>query len=160
MRFVNNIMQDAALRLKEIRGSKGVSQSKFARYLEISLRSYQYYENGTRPLPIDVLRRLAEAGMNIHWLLTGEGERDVPAQEEVEQLKAMVEYWQANYQMAETALKIVRQRITETYGKESADGAFEDLMPSPQLEVMFPHPAGKVHDAGAVSEEEKKQEKG
>ena len=160
MRNINNIVHDTALRLKEIRETKGVSQSEFAKSLGVSLRSYQYYENGTRPLPIDVLRRLAETGMKIQWLLTGKGERDVPAQEQVEQLKAMVEYWKANYMLAEAGIKLARTQVKEKYGEDSAAQIFDELMPSPQVEVMFPHPAGKVHDAGAVAEEEKKQEKG
>lgn len=98
--------------------------------------------------------------INIHWLLTGKGDMLLKERNEVEEQKLLAEYWQTNHRLIEMALKIAYQRVVDDLGQERAEKIFKEVIPSPQVEVMFPHPAGKVHDAGAVAEEEKKQEKG
>ena len=70
-------------RLRAVReqafGRRG--RAAFARALGLSPSTYIYYEKGRVPPP-DVLARAAEvAGVRLQWLVTGEGQRDVPARE-------------------------------------------------------------------------------
>ena len=134
-------MHDPALRLKRIRGQRGLSQYKFARSLKVSLRSYQYYESGARPLPVELLHRLAELGINVHWIVTGDGARNLPPQEEIEKIKAMADYWHANYLKSEASLKLVRMRVREKYGGESVEWIPDQLTASPGKEMKDQLPA-------------------
>ncbi|MFA6618097.1 MAG: LexA family transcriptional regulator [Candidatus Neomarinimicrobiota bacterium] len=62
-----------AKRLKAIRNDLDLSQEKFAHELDIHLRSYVSYENGSRAIPQKVMLDLMQMGYNIHWLLNGSG---------------------------------------------------------------------------------------
>ena len=153
-------MHNTASYLKEIRESRGLSQAKFAKSLGVSLRSYQYYESGTRPLPTELLGRLAEQGVNLQWLLLGRGSRDLPAEEELEELKILAEYWRANYQLLEASLKLANTRIKEKYGGDVARDLLGSLMPSPEVELMFPHTAARSGEPVGVAEKEAAKRKG
>ncbi len=62
-------------RLKEVRQTLGKTQKEMAEALGVSLRAYQMYEEGKRKLPPEKMQLLAELfKVNLHWLLTGEGE--------------------------------------------------------------------------------------
>ena len=61
-------------RLKEIRQQEGVSQSAFATLFGLKQQTYQKYESGIASIPDDLKAQLAERyGINLHWLITGEG---------------------------------------------------------------------------------------
>lgn len=63
---------DIAARIREIRGE--LSQSEFARQLNIAQRTLSGYENGSRPPSAALLSELAQKySVNINWLLTGVG---------------------------------------------------------------------------------------
>lgn len=153
-------MHNTASYLKEVRESRGLSQGKFAKSLGVSLRSYQYYESGTRPLPIELLGRLAEQGVSLQWLLLGRGSRDLPAEEELEELKVLAEYWRANYQLLEASLKLARTRVKEKYGEDVARDLLGALMPAPEVELMFPHTAARSGEPVGVAEKEAAKRKG
>ena len=64
----------AGIRLLSIRKEHECSQSTFGEQLGISLRAYQNYERGERPIPKRVVASLQEKyGINPVWLLTGDG---------------------------------------------------------------------------------------
>ena len=46
-------------RIRALREDNDLSQKELAIHLHVSQRSYSYYENGDRTMPIDVLERLA-----------------------------------------------------------------------------------------------------
>ena len=48
------------VRLKNLRGDHDLSQSDIAKYLNISQRTYSYYETGGRDIPIQILIKLAD----------------------------------------------------------------------------------------------------
>jgi len=62
-------------RLKEIRQDKGLKQDEMAERLGLSLGSIQRYEAGTGMPNFLTLVDLAQDGYNIHWLVTGDGEK-------------------------------------------------------------------------------------
>ena len=66
-------------RLKLIRESKQLSQAKFAKIFSLPQSTYAQYELGGRSVPDDLKAKLYQQGVNINWLVTGEGEmfRDV-----------------------------------------------------------------------------------
>lgn len=59
-------------RLKQARKARTQSQREFAADIDMPLPSYRDYEGGKRVPGGDALRRLARAGIDTHWLLTGE----------------------------------------------------------------------------------------
>ncbi len=67
--------QDDALigaRLCLLREEKGMTQSGMAKSLKVSLRTYQNYERGDRPISKQVLCELAlKSNVDLNWLLTG-----------------------------------------------------------------------------------------
>ncbi len=60
-------------RLKQIRLERGESQTQFATFLGIPQTTYAPYETGKRALPDAIKIKLSKLGINIHWLVTGEG---------------------------------------------------------------------------------------
>lgn len=61
-----------ANRFEELRQLRGVSQIEMARLAGVSRSSWQRYERGEQPTG-EVLQNLAKQGVNLHWLLTGQG---------------------------------------------------------------------------------------
>ena len=74
-----------ASRLRLLRGKE--SREKFAQKLGLSPRALVNYENGTRVPKSDLASQIcARLGININWLLTGEGSmRQFDGQEESNQ---------------------------------------------------------------------------
>ncbi len=62
-----------AERLKWLRMHLNKTQGEMARLLGVSMRTYQRFELGVRTPRTDELISLLERGVNINWLLTGEG---------------------------------------------------------------------------------------
>lgn len=58
-------------RLRELRGNK--TQTEFANELNMTLRSYQYFESGERAPRMELLARIAEMNkVSADWLISGE----------------------------------------------------------------------------------------
>jgi transcriptional regulator with XRE-family HTH domain len=60
-------------RLKDFRESLGLSQSKLAKHLGCSQQKVFGIENGKQSMNVEDLQKLAELGLDIHWLATGKG---------------------------------------------------------------------------------------
>ena len=61
-------------RIKIWRSYLGLSQSAFCEKTGIPIRTLKGYEAGTRHPGSEALAAMASTGLNINWLLTGEGE--------------------------------------------------------------------------------------
>lgn len=59
--------------LKSIRLKTGESQAIFANKFGLSQAVYSQYETGKRSVPDDLKQMLADMGINVHWLVTGNG---------------------------------------------------------------------------------------
>lgn len=58
------------MRLKELRRRKGLSQLQLANRLYISQNTYSRFESGVRPMPAEILIRLAEFyGVSTDYIL-------------------------------------------------------------------------------------------
>lgn len=67
--------KNIANRLKIGRISLGFkNQTEFAEKIGIKQGSLSKYERGTNEIPDDVKIKLSQLGLNIHWLVTGEGD--------------------------------------------------------------------------------------
>ncbi|MBA7713117.1 hypothetical protein ES703_122116 [subsurface metagenome] len=77
-----------------------------------------------------------------------------PLQEEVERLEALVNYWQANYQLLEANINSARAMIKDRYSEQVAAELCDGLLPTLEVSVKFPHPAGKAEVSVAVAEKE------
>lgn len=68
-------MSDISVRIKEIRETKKLSQVAFAAALKVTSASISFYENGKRRPDHAFLETLTNVyGINVNWLLTGEGD--------------------------------------------------------------------------------------
>ena len=61
-------------RLRQIRLSLGGSQKAFSERFGIAQQTYANYETGKTSIPDEIKQKLAQMGIDIHWLVTGEGE--------------------------------------------------------------------------------------
>lgn len=61
-------------RLILIREELGLSQSKMSKKLEIPLRTYQRLEQEDVDIKSSIIEKYASIGVNIEWLVTGNGE--------------------------------------------------------------------------------------
>jgi len=61
-------------RIRFIREWKGLTQEKMANLLGISSRTYQTLERSDRHISGKILRKYAELGINLRWILEGKGE--------------------------------------------------------------------------------------
>lgn len=88
--------------LKSIRLLTGLSQAAFAAQYNMTQTTYSQYETGKRAIPDEFKMKLSEQGVNLHWLITGNGpmhldgssadsHADVHIYKEVEGLKDSVE---------------------------------------------------------------------
>lgn len=59
--------------LKSIRILTGLSQAAFAAQYNMTQTTYSQYETGKRAIPDDFKIKLSEQGVNLHWLITGNG---------------------------------------------------------------------------------------
>ena len=64
---------DIGGRLKLIRDQYGESQAKFSLRFGIAQNTWGQYEIGKRSIPDDLKKQLADIGINLHWLVTGDG---------------------------------------------------------------------------------------
>lgn len=70
---LRKLRQESAGRLRAVRQNMGVSQEKFAEYLDISLSAYKKLECGENGLSVNILRRLREKfNMSTDYLLYGD----------------------------------------------------------------------------------------
>lgn len=60
-------------RLRETRSKFGLSQQAFSDKLGLSQPTYSKYEMGKASIPDELKQQLAQMGINIHWLVTGQG---------------------------------------------------------------------------------------
>lgn len=70
--------EEIARRLKQARTLKGQTQKAFAAAMDMPLPSFKDYEAGNRIPGGDALTKLAGAGVNVMWLLTGDGDPLLP----------------------------------------------------------------------------------
>ena len=69
-----------SLRLKELRDSLKLSQKKMGDMLGIAQTTYANYESGKANIPDELKTKLINSvGLNVNWLLTGNGEMIVSA---------------------------------------------------------------------------------
>ncbi|MEW5790004.1 MAG: helix-turn-helix domain-containing protein [Pseudomonadota bacterium] len=67
-------MNEIRDRIKAWRHALGLTQEEFARRVGIPKRTLVGYENGEREPGSSALAAIAKTGVNMTWLLTGEGE--------------------------------------------------------------------------------------
>lgn len=72
---MERVQKEVGLRLKKLREILDLSQGKLARILGVSQSAVSKWEAGERDIPTAVLLKLKQQlGVNLDWLLSGEGE--------------------------------------------------------------------------------------
>lgn len=61
-------------RLKIVREADGSSQARFAAKFGVAQSTYGQWEIGKRSIPDEFKIQLSNIGVNLHWLITGEGQ--------------------------------------------------------------------------------------
>lgn len=61
-------------RLRMVRDANGASQARFAAKFGVAQSTYGQWELGKRSIPDEFKIQLSEIGVNLHWLITGEGQ--------------------------------------------------------------------------------------
>lgn len=115
---------DAAIgkRLALIRVGLGMTQAGFAASLNVSPRSYQHYEKGTRSISAELLRQLRTShGLAPNWVLLGQG---LPREgQDAEALAAFVEELVAHLAATQVTLPPKNQgKIISGWWKALRDG--------------------------------------
>lgn len=65
-------MTDFNTRLREVRKSRGLNQAEFAELGGVKKDAQMNYENGSRKPDSDYLQAIANAGIDVQYLLTGQ----------------------------------------------------------------------------------------
>jgi transcriptional regulator with XRE-family HTH domain len=95
-------------RLKELRKHLGLSQSKMAERLGVSLKTYQRYEQDGYDIPDRALRQIEVTfSVNPEWLREGKGEMFVEKKPDLEEL--LEEFTEEELDVLILALRIVRK---------------------------------------------------
>lgn len=67
-------------RIREARTAKGIKQKKFAEQLGLHSASLSKIESGEVYTSVEILLKINSfLGVNLHWILTGEGTPETPA---------------------------------------------------------------------------------
>jgi transcriptional regulator with XRE-family HTH domain len=80
-------------RLREIRKERKLNQREMAERFGVSLRSLQRYEDGSKFPDFVVLEKLAEFGYNLHWFITGDGDKFLSKNQIINPLLGDVNAW-------------------------------------------------------------------
>lgn len=73
---MNEKMKEIGLRIRELRELSDINVQEMAKYLKISLETYQEYEDGKKDVPASILFEIAhQLGVDMGLLLTGEETR-------------------------------------------------------------------------------------
>ena len=78
-----------------------------------------------------------------------------PIQEEYQRIEALVRYWEANYMLLEANINKARVLVKERYGEGIAAELCDVMLPTLEMSIKFPHPAGKAEVSVAVAEKSK-----
>lgn len=116
-------------RIREVRGY--IPQKVFAEEIEVSIRSLIYYEKDERTPGADVLGRIAKAyNVSLPWLLTGDGEKELPTPRPEEDKS---DYWK-EHEAALAAREAEKKAKSNTTGGSGCD---VDLVCVPRYEARL-----------------------
>lgn len=60
-----------AERLVQVRKTRGMSQKQIAAWVSVNEKTWQHYEAGSTEPKVSSLRRLADMGFDLNWIITG-----------------------------------------------------------------------------------------
>ena len=109
---------EAGRRLKALREMLEMSQADLANKLGVSQKAISQWERGERDIPTTMLLKLHElTGVNLHWLLTGEGEPFAHPTQEDEEFEQLIKSIPHQYR---EQIKEIFKSILFIAGLESA----------------------------------------
>lgn len=93
-------------RLRKIREEKGLSQGDFASFLNISQQNLSNYEKNKRDIPEQIKIKLQQTGVNLNWLISGDGAQFI--KKEIETSKPAI-----LQELEKTAVEATAQKFAE-----------------------------------------------
>ena len=93
-------------RLRKIREEKGLSQGDFASFLNISQQNLSNYEKNKRDIPEQIKIKLQQTGVNLNWLISGDGAQFI--KKEIETPKPAI-----LQELEKTAIEATAQKFAE-----------------------------------------------
>lgn len=130
-------------RLKLIREHSGLSQTRFAAKFGIAQSTYGQWEVGKRAIPDDFKLQLAEDGINLHWLLTGEGNMNLsentsvsytPVQKSDEYITASGKTYPVSIPDGGLSIPILASKVSAGPGEEWSPICFREEERLPVIE--------------------------
>jgi len=110
-------------RIKQIRNTKGLSQSKMAEMLGVSLKTYQRYEQDGYKIPERVLRQIEVTfSVNPSWLREGKGEMFVEKRKETEEFDALTELFKAMEKLEGKVPRAVKRALIRAFETKDIEG--------------------------------------
>lgn len=141
-------MPDIANRLKAAREGLGLSQQAIAEHCGITARSQRNYEAGERLPDAQYLARLADAGVDVVYVLTGERSGKQPAADAAEQV-LLDSYRRCK---PEARAHLIQTAVLLSAGLPPAPSAAKTTKPkggSPEKITLTSSHAGSVQIVGA-----------
>lgn len=137
-------------RIKELRKIKGLSQSKMAEMLGVSLKTYQRYEQDGYKVPERVLRQIeATFSVNPEWLRHGKGEMFKP-KPQVAQIDALTELFKAMEILGGRVPRAVKRAIIRAFETKDIEG-FALIMADYLHDIAEEAKAGTLNIQGNVA---------
>lgn len=155
---INYPYGDIGKRLVRVRKDLGLSQTQFAERLGVHWQTISRMETGQRKVDAEVLVNLYEMGYDATWLLTGIGDMLLKEGNEVEEQRLLAEYWQTNYNLLDTAVKIAYQRLVDIVGEEQAEKVFKEVRAQSKENQIIHDPSRKVAKPTKVIKQGDKEE--
>jgi len=155
---INYPYGDIGNRLVQVRKELGLSHTQFAERLGVHWQTISRIETGQRKVDAEILVNLCEMGYDATWLLTGRGDMLLKEGNEVEEKRLLAEYWQTNYNLLDTAVKIAYQRLVDSVGKEQAEKIFKEVKAQSKGNQIIHDPSRKVTEPTKALREGDKEE--
>ncbi len=115
-----------SLRLKKWRQILGVTQIEFCEQANIALGVLKKYEAGTSIPGGETLSKMANTGLNIHWLLTGEGSMSSDTGEDDEQ-KSLTIQDLPQLQRYEKRLEAILKLMADIENEQERDALISEI---------------------------------
>lgn len=96
------------------------------------------YERGEVDACTRLLAELVKAGVNVNWLVFGQGAKFVVDMPEIERVKLEATFWKADSNLLRATLNLVFDQVSKEEGRKRAINIFEKAFPHLQISQRYP----------------------
>ncbi len=99
-----------------------------------------------------LLAELVKVGVNVNWLVFGQGEMLVVDMLDTERLKLEATFWKADSNLLRATLNLVFDQVSKEEGRKRAINIFEQACPHLQISQRYPFMPEPEYDDAERSE--------